>query len=110
MHYQVSRILESRHTKMANKAIPQVDFDKSVQRVISLGLNRVAAENIVITLWNISVNKNLDFKVLMNNATYNGKLDVDQSILDDINKTLPDTVKYYKANPRLISPVAAREL
>jgi hypothetical protein len=95
---------------MATKPIPQIDFDKAVQRILSLGLSRIAAENIVIQFWQISIDQNLNFKALIDKATSSGKLDVDQSVLDGINLTLPNTIKYYKSDIRTISPIAAREL
>lgn len=95
---------------MATKPIPQIDFDKSVQRLLNLGLSRIAAENLVIQFWQISLNQNLSFKGLIDQATANGRLDVDQSVLDGINASLPDTIRYYKLDTKIIAPIAAREL
>ena len=55
---------------MATKPIPQIDFDKSVQRLLNLGLSRIAAENLVIQFWQISLNQNLSFKGLIDQATF----------------------------------------
>lgn len=92
------------------KVIPQVDFDKAVQKILSVGLARTAAENIVIVFWNVCVEKDLNFKQFVDKATSTGKIDVDQSILDYINLTLPNTVRYYKDKPAKLSTVIAREL
>ena len=43
-------------------------------------------------------------------ATSSGKLDVEQEVLDYINKTLPNTIRYRKESIRNISPIAKREL
>ena len=77
------------------KVIPQGDFDKAVQRLLGLGLSRIAAEGLVIQLWQICQDQNLSFKTLLDRATASGKLDVDQVILDGINASLPNTIKYY---------------
>jgi hypothetical protein len=95
---------------MVKKVIPQVDFDKAVQKVLAVGLSRTAAENIVIVFWNICVDQDLNFKQFIDKATATGKLDVDQNILDYVNTTLPDTIKYYKDRPATLSPIVAREL
>jgi hypothetical protein len=95
---------------MVKKVIPQVDFDKAVQKVLAVGLSRTAAENIVIVFWNICVDQDLNFKQFIDKATSTGKLDVDQNILDYVNTTLPDTIRYYKDRPAALSPVIAREL
>jgi len=47
------------------KVIPQVEFDRAVQRILSLGLGRSPAENIVMALWHASIDLDLNFKVLM---------------------------------------------
>jgi hypothetical protein len=95
---------------MAYKVIPQVEFDKAVQQVLALGVNRKAAENIVLSLWKASIDLNLNFKLLVQTATATGSLDVSQSILDHINKTLPPTIQYHRAVPAAVSPIAKREL
>ena len=46
------------------KVIPQVDFDKSVQRIMVIGLNRLASENIVLAFWKASQDLDLNFKTL----------------------------------------------
>ena len=94
---------------MAYKVIPQVDFDKSVQKVLLLGLSRTPAENIVMSLWKASQDLNLDFKVLIEKATASGSLDVDQSILDHINLTLPNTIRYGKSVAKYAAPIITRE-
>ena len=77
------------------KVIPQVDFDKAVQRILSVGLARTPAENIVLAFWKASQDLNLDFRALIENSTATGMLDVNQDILDRINQNLPDTIRYY---------------
>ena len=94
----------------AYKTIPQVEFDKSVQQVISLGLSRVMAENIVLSFWRISQDLNLDFKKFLDASIVNGQLDVDQRVLDYINKTLPATIQYKKDAINRASPLVLREL
>jgi hypothetical protein len=95
---------------MAYKVIPQVDFDRAVQRVLSVGLSRTPAENIVMALWKASIDLDQSFKTLIDRATARGKLDVEQSILDHINKNLPDTIRYNKKTAVAVSPIAQREL
>lgn len=92
------------------KVIPQVDFDRSVQRILSLGLGRVPAENIVMALWKASIDLGLNFKQLIEKATASGKLTVDQTVLDHINTNLPDTIRYRKKVETQVSPIASREL
>ncbi len=91
------------------KVIPQVDFDKAVQRILSVGLARTPAENIVLAFWKASQDLNLDFRTLMETSTANGVLDVNQDILDRINQGLPDTIRYYKNSPKKTLELAARE-
>jgi len=95
---------------MAYKVIPQVEFDRAVQRVLSVGLGRTPAENIVMALWKDSIDLDQSFKILIERATADGKLDVDQAILDHINKNLPDTIRYNKKTAVAVSPIAQREL
>jgi len=94
----------------AYKTISQVEFDKSVQRVVSLGLSRVLSENIVLSFWRTSQDLELDFKKFLDKSIVNGKLDVDQQVLDYINKTLPATVQYKKDAINRASPIVLREL
>jgi hypothetical protein len=95
---------------MAYKVIPQVEFDKAVQRILSLGISRTPAENIVLVFWKISQDLEFDFKSFLDRSTANGKLEVEQAILDRLNLTLPDTVKYYKNYVNSVSPIVQREL
>jgi len=95
---------------MSYKVIPQVEFDRAVQRIISVGLGRTPAENVVMALWKASIDLDLNFKILIEKTTANGTLDVDQSILDHINKNLPDTIRYNKKTAVAVSPIAHREL
>jgi hypothetical protein len=95
---------------MAYKVIPQVDFDKAVQKILSLDIGRTVAENLVISFWKITQDLNVDFKKFLDNATASGKLDVSQEALDYINKTLPNTIRYQKEVIRNIAPIAQREL
>jgi len=92
------------------KVIPQVDFDKSVQRIIVLGLNRIAAENIVLAFWKASQDLDLNFKILVDNAVALKSLDVEQPILDHINLNLPSTTQYHKRVAQSVSPIVQREL
>lgn len=91
------------------KVIPQVDFDKAVQKVLSLGLARTPAENIVLAFWKASQDLNLDFRSLVETSTASGTLDVSQDILDRLNLNLPDTIRYYKNVPKPTLQLAARE-
>lgn len=95
---------------MTYKVIPQVEFDRAVQQVLSLGLARTPAEQIVMALWKASIDLELSFKVLIEKAVSKGTLDVDQSVLDHINMSLPDTIRYTKKTAVAVSPIAQREL
>lgn len=95
---------------MAYKVIPQVEFDKAVQKVLSTGIGRTPAESIVLSFWKACQDLSKDFKVLIDRSTASGHLDVDQDILNHINTTLPDTIKYYKKTLTNIPSVAKREL
>lgn len=95
---------------MSYKVIPQVDFDRAVQQVLSLGMTRTPAEQIVMALWKASIDLGLNFKRLIEKAVANGTLDVDQSILDHINLTLPETIRYTKKIATSVSSIASREL
>lgn len=92
-----------------DKVIPQVEFDKSVQKILALGTSRTVAENIVIVLWKASLSLNLDFKLMFESAIKSGQLDVEQNILDYINKLLPTTIGYYKKFPKTIPTIVTRE-
>ena len=95
---------------MSYKVIPQVDFDRAVQQVLSLGMTRTPAEQIVMSLWKASIDLGLNFKRLIEKSVANGTLDVDQSILDHINLTLPGTIRYTKKIATSVSSIASREL
>jgi len=95
---------------MAYKVIPQVEFDRAVQQVLSLGLGRTPAEQIVMALWKASIDLSLSFKLLIEKAVAKGTLDVDQVILDHINNSLPGTVRYTKKTAVAVSAIATREL
>lgn len=95
---------------MAYKVIPQVDFDRSVQKILSCGLARRPAENIALSLWKASIDLGFDFKALIDQSTSTGKLDIEQSVLDYINRILPGTISYNKKIPVQAAPVANREL
>ena len=92
------------------KVIPQLDFDKAVQRVLSIGISRTPAENLILIFWKISQDLDFDFKEFLNHSTRNGKLEIEQAILDRLNLQLPDTIKYYTTLIQSVSPVALREL
>lgn len=95
---------------MSYKVIPQVEFDRAVQQLLSLGLTRTPAEQIVMALWKASIDLKLNFKILIEKAVAKGTLDVDQSILDHINLTLPETIRYTKKIASSVSVIASREL
>jgi hypothetical protein len=95
---------------MSYKVIPQVEFDKAVQRILALGVSRTPAENVVLSLWKASQELGLNFKQLVDKSVASGQLDVDQKILDYINTTLPDTIRYRKETASRVAPVAQREL
>jgi hypothetical protein len=94
----------------AYKVIPQVEFDKAVQKILAVGPSRTSAENIVLAFWKASQDLNLDFKSLLDTATASGALEVEQHVLDRINLGLPDTIRYYKNKPNKTAGIAAREL
>ena len=95
---------------MTYKVIPQVDFDKAVQKILALDIGRTTAENLVISFWKITQDLNIDFRKFLDKATESGKLDVDQEVLDYINKTLPNTIRYQKEIIQNIAPTVKREL
>ena len=95
---------------MTYKVIPQVDFDRAVQKLLSVGLARKPAENIVLSLWKASIDLNLDFRRLIEQSTSSGRLDVSQAILDRINKNVPKNVRYKKKVAVKSAPVFRREL
>lgn len=95
---------------MTYKVIPQVEFDKAVQRILALGVSRLSSENLVLSFWKASIDLALNFKVLIDQAVATGSLDVAQSILDHINLSLPSTTQYHKRVVRAIAPIAQREL
>jgi hypothetical protein len=92
------------------KTISQIEFDKSTQRITSLGLSRASAENIVLSFWKIAQDLDLDFKKFLDASIVNGQLDVDQRVLDYINKTLPSTIRYRKDALNKASTLVLREL
>ena len=95
---------------MAYKVIPQVDFDKAVQKILSLDIGRITAENLVISFWKITQDLDIDFRKFLDKATESGKLDVVQEVLAYINKTLPNTIRYQKEIIQNIAPTVRREL
>lgn len=95
---------------MVHKVIPQVEFDKSVQRILAIGLGRQAAESIVLSFWRICENLNLDYKKFLDASIVNGELDVDQRVLDQINKNLPLSIRYRKDSIVTASNLIRREL
>lgn len=95
---------------MITKVIPQIDFDRAVQKILVCGVARKPAENIALSLWQASLDLSIDFKQLIDRATSTGKLDVEQPILNRINKNLPYTVNYNKKETALSSPMVNREL
>jgi hypothetical protein len=95
---------------MTYKVIPQVEFDKAVQKILALDIGRTTAENLVISFWKITQDLNVDFKKFLDTATSTGQLDVSQEVLNYINKTLPNTIRYQKETIQNIAPVASREL
>jgi len=64
----------------------------------------------VLSFWRISQDLELDFKQFLDKSIVDGQLDVDQKVLDIINKTLPATVRYRKDTINLTSPITLREL
>jgi hypothetical protein len=94
---------------MSYKVIPQVEFDKAVQKIQSLNIGRTTAENIVISFWKITQDLDTDFKKFLDTATASGKLDVDQEVLDYINSTLPNTIRYQKESIYNTAPIVKRE-
>ena len=95
---------------MAYKVIPQVEFDRAVQQVLGLGLGRISAEHIVMLLWQASIDLGLAFKILIEKSVAQGVLNVDQAVLDHINRSLPETIRYTKKIAVAVSLIASREL
>lgn len=81
---------------MAYKIIPQVEFDKAVQKIMKVGLGRTPSEKLVLVFWKIAQDLKRNFRSLIDNAVRGGRLNVDRRILDQINETKPPTVKYAK--------------
>ncbi len=81
---------------MAYKTIPQVEFDKAVQRLVGVGLNRKTAESLVLMMWKIAQDLKRNFRGMIDAAVRGGRLNVDQKILNQINLTKPATVQYTK--------------
>lgn len=92
------------------RVIPQVDFDRAVQKITALGVGRIPAENIVMSLWKASIDLELNFKQLIEKSTAGGKLTVEQSVLDHINASLPDTIRYNTKTAKPTTSIASREL
>ncbi len=92
------------------KVISQVDFDRSVQKIVGLGISRVPAENIILSFWRISQDLEVDFKKFLEASIVNNQLDVDQRVLDYINKNLPPTIRYRKDSIVKASSLLTREL
>jgi hypothetical protein len=95
---------------MTYRVIPQVDFDRAVQKVLACGVARTPAENIVLSIWQICLGLEKDFRSTIDLATSTGSLDVEQAILDRINNRRPPTIAYNKKLPATLTPVVNREL
>jgi hypothetical protein len=52
----------------------------------------------------------LAFKTLIEKSVAQGVLDVDQAVLDHINRSLPETIRYTKKIAVAVSLIASREL
>lgn len=79
---------------MAYKIIPQVEFDLAVQKFLKIKVSRKVAEALVLALWKISQDLKRNFRQLVDSSIKNGRLNVDQRILNSINASLPKTVNY----------------
>jgi len=90
--------------------IPQVDFDRAVQKVLACGVARTPEENIVLSIWQISLELGKDFRSTIDLATASGKLDVERSILDRINNRRSPTIAYNKKSSTTPTPLVNREL
>ncbi len=90
--------------------IPQVEFDRAVQKLLTIGLARKPAENLVLSLWKASIDLKMDFRRLMEQSVATGRLDVSQVILDKINRNVPKNVRYKKKVTVKSAPVFRREL
>jgi len=95
---------------MTYRVIPQVDFDRAVQKVLACGVARTPAENIVLSIWQISLELGKDFRSTIDLATASGKLDVERSILDRINNRRSPTIAYNKKSSTTPTPLVNREL
>ena len=93
-----------------SKDIPQVEFDKAVQRILAIGISRTPAESLVLSFWKLCQDLDIDFKKFLDNSIRDGQLDVEQPILDIINKNLPSTIRYRKDSVKTVSVLVAREL
>lgn len=79
---------------MAYKIIPQVEFDVAVQKFLKIKVSQKIAEALVLALWKISQDLKRNFRQLVDSSIKNGRLNVDQKILNSINAGLPKTVNY----------------
>jgi len=79
---------------MAYKTIPQIEFDRAVQKFRAIKIGQRSAESLVLALWKISQDLKRNFRQLIESAVKGGRLNVDQSILNKINTGLPKTVNY----------------
>lgn len=79
---------------MAYKTIPQIEFDRAVQKFRAIKVGQRTAESLVLALWKISQDLKRNFRQMIDAAVKNGRLNVDQSILNRINTSLPNTVNY----------------
>lgn len=95
---------------MTYRVIPQVDFDRAVQKVLACGVARTPAENIVLAIWQICLDLSKDFRSTIDLATASGNLDVEQQILDRINNRRSPTIAYNKRSLANLQPLISREL
>ena len=79
---------------MAYKTIPQIEFDRAVQKFRAIGVGQRSSESLTLVLWKISQDLKRNFRQLIDSSVKNGRLNVDQSVLSRINTGLPNTVNY----------------
>jgi len=94
---------------MTYKTIPQIEFDRAVQKFRAIKVGQRSAESLVLTLWKVSQDLNRNFRQLIESSVRGGRLNVDQSILAKINTGLPKTVNYGIKSPVSSFYVVANE-
>jgi hypothetical protein len=90
-------------------AIPQVEFDRAVSKLMTVGIERVPAENIAVVFHKIAKDKGIAYQRFIDASVQNGYLDIDQELLDRYNLTLSKNIRYKKLVSSKTADVIKRE-